>query len=61
LLKEELLTFRELKRYLPRVVAVHMDPGLEREIVPELSSVAAELNADIIPAREGMEIELRSV
>jgi hypothetical protein len=38
-----------------------MDPGLEREIVPELSSVAAELNADIIPAREGMEIELRSV
>lgn len=61
LLKEELVTFRKLKGYLPRVVAVHMNPFLEKEIVPELVSVAADLNADIGVAREGLEILLQSV
>ena len=61
LLKEELGTFRRLKGYLPRVVAVHMNPDLEKEIVRELAAVAAELNADITPAHEGMEIQLQNV
>ena len=29
LLKQELVTFRELKGYLPEVVAVHMNPAFE--------------------------------
>ncbi|MEE8419128.1 MAG: MBL fold metallo-hydrolase, partial [Dehalococcoidales bacterium] len=35
LLREELLVFRELKGYLPPVVTVHMNPGLEDEIRAE--------------------------
>ena len=58
LLKEELLAFRELKGYLPRVVAVHMSPFVEREIEPELSALAAELNTSITMAREGMQLSL---
>ena len=30
LLKQELITFRKLKGYLPEVIAVHMDTGLQR-------------------------------
>jgi len=58
LLKKELETLKHVKGYLPRVVAVHMSPGLEPEIAPELRRVAADLNADISLAREGMEIDL---
>ena len=58
LLKGELLTFRELKGYLPRVVAVHMNPDLESEIAQQTEVVAKELGADIVLAYEGMELEL---
>jgi ribonuclease BN (tRNA processing enzyme) len=58
LLKSELETFKHLKGYIPRVVAVHMSPALEPEIVPELKKVAADLAADISLAREGLEIDL---
>ena len=58
LLKEELSTFKELKGYLPRVVTVHMNPDLEREIGPQVEAVASELGADITMAHEGLEIEL---
>jgi len=58
LLKQELITFRELKDYLPRVVTVHMSPGLEAEIEAEIATVAAELNSPITLAYEGMLIHL---
>lgn len=58
LLKEELAAFRELKGYLPRIVAVHMNPQSEEEIVSELQAVAASIQADIEVAREGLQIEL---
>ncbi len=58
LLKQELITFRELKGYLPRVVTVHMSPGLEVEIEAEIATVAAELNSPISLAYEGMLIHL---
>ena len=54
LLKQELIIFRELKGYLPRVIAVHMSPGLEAEIEAEIANVAAELNSPITLAYEGM-------
>ena len=53
-LKEELVEFRRVKGYLPRVVAVHLSPLAEDEIRRELAEVAVELGADITLGREGI-------
>lgn len=58
LLKQELVSFRELKGYLPRVITLHMNPELEKDIRSEVAEVARELNAPIELAYEGMEISL---
>jgi len=58
LLKEELISFREIKGYLPRVVAVHMSPALEKEIATEIAAVERELDCSITIAHEGMEVSL---
>ena len=58
LLQRELSSFRDLKGYLPRVVAVHMNPNAESEIANELKPVAETLGIDIRMACEGMEIEV---
>ena len=60
LLKEELTSFRKIKGYLPKVITVHMFPqSAEKELlIEELTEVAAELNAVIIPGYEGMQITL---
>ena len=58
LLKQELVTFQQLKGYLPRVVAVHMSPNVEKEIEAEIAVVAKELNNSINLAHEGMQLHL---
>ncbi len=58
LLKQELASFRELKGYLPRVVVVHMNPSLEKEIEAEIAPLAKELNVSITLAYEGMLLQL---
>jgi len=58
LLKPELISFRELKGYLPGVVVVHMDPGLEKEIEAEIAVVAEVLGSSIRLAGEGMQLHL---
>ncbi len=58
LLKQELVSFRELKGYLPLVVLVHMDPALEEEIKAEIEMVAEFLNAPITLAYKGMQLHL---
>lgn len=58
LLKEELLTFRELKGYLPRVLAIHMNPFIEKEIETEIAALAEELKTPIALAHEGMQLHL---
>jgi ribonuclease BN (tRNA processing enzyme) len=60
LLKEELASFRKIKGFLPRVITVHMFPqSPEKELIEtELKQVAAELNADITPGYEGMQVTL---
>jgi len=58
LLKPELISFRELKGYLPEVVVVHMNPRLEKEIASEIKAVARELKSPIRLAYEGMRINL---
>ncbi len=56
LLKQELLILREQKGCLPQIVAIHMDPGLEREIRDELSTIAEALNVPVSVARENVQI-----
>jgi ribonuclease BN (tRNA processing enzyme) len=58
LLQEELVSFRELKGYLPQVVIVHMNPELEEEIKAELATLAQTLGHPVTPAYEGMQITL---
>jgi len=58
LLKEELLIFREHKGYLPQVITVHMDTGLERQIKEEIAAVAEALNISIAVAQEGMQLQI---
>jgi Cft2 family RNA processing exonuclease len=58
LLRHELVTFRELKGYLPQVVTVHMNPMLEEEIRPEIAALAKDLNCPITLGYEGMELRL---
>ncbi|MFH0913938.1 MAG: MBL fold metallo-hydrolase [Chloroflexota bacterium] len=58
LLQEELVRFREMKGYLPRVAVVHMNPRLEGEIAGELDQVAHTLHNPVTLAHEGMELHL---
>ncbi|RJO62543.1 MAG: MBL fold metallo-hydrolase [Dehalococcoidia bacterium] len=58
LLKEELISFREIRGYLPKVITVHMNPSLEADISGELKEVARALGCDISLAREGLEIKV---
>ena len=58
LLKQELISFQELKGYLPAVVVVHMDPRLEKEIEAEIAVVAEALDNSINLAYEGMQLRL---
>lgn len=54
LLGQELASFRDIKGYLPRVIAVHMNPALQEEIAAEIAAVAKALKAEISLASEGM-------
>jgi len=58
LLGQELISFREIRGYLPRVVTVHMNPMLIEEIGAEITDLAGTLEASITLAHEGMEIRL---
>ena len=58
LLKQELTSFRELKGYLPQVVVVHINPGLEEEIKAEIAAVADDLNHPLSVGYEGMQLRL---
>ena len=58
LLEQELISFLELKGYLPRVVLVHMNPDLEKEIAGEIATLAETLRSSITLAREGMRLHL---
>jgi ribonuclease BN (tRNA processing enzyme) len=57
-LKEELMQFRQLKGYLPRVIVIHIGNPYEQEIKEEVAQVAQELEADISLGYEDMEVTL---
>ena len=52
LLKKELVSFRRVSGYLPRVILIHMNPRLESEIRYEVKEVAEELAISIELAKE---------
>ncbi len=54
LLEEELISFRQLKNYIPAVLTIHMDVAQEATIRLELADVAARLGISITMAYEGM-------
>jgi ribonuclease BN (tRNA processing enzyme) len=56
LLKQELLRFREMKNYLPRIIVLHLHPGEEKTIRAETTEVEAFLGVPIQFAHEGLEI-----
>lgn len=56
LLKDELVSFREHKGYLPPTVVVHMNPLYEQEIGRQIQQVSEELDAEILLGYEGMKI-----
>ena len=58
LLRDELIQFRRVKGYLPRVVVVHIGNPYEQEIGKEVAQVAQELEADISLGCEDMRITL---
>jgi ribonuclease BN (tRNA processing enzyme) len=58
LLQRELESFREIKKYLPRIVLVHMNPLDESGIKVEINGVARALKTTIRFGYEGMRLRL---
>jgi ribonuclease BN (tRNA processing enzyme) len=58
MLKEELIEFRRVNGYLPKVAAIHMSPQHEAEIEAEIREVAKSLGTSIDIAHEGDELIL---
>jgi ribonuclease BN (tRNA processing enzyme) len=58
LLQQELTSFRQIKGYLPRIICVHMNPAVEKEIRSEISLVSDSLGTSIELAYEGMLVEV---
>jgi hypothetical protein len=58
MLKEELIEFRRVNGYLPKVAALHMSPQYEPEIEKEVRKVAKLLGTSIDIAHEGEELIL---
>jgi cAMP phosphodiesterase len=57
-LKEELVQFRQMKRYLPRVVVVHIPSQFQGEVEQEVKDVAQDLGISIDIGYEDMRITL---
>jgi len=58
LLENELISFREIRGYLPQVITAHMDTRLEPKIKEEIAVVAANLHIPVIVAHEGMHLSI---
>lgn len=57
-LQEELMQFRRMKGYLPRIVVVHTPPQWQQELEQEIADVSRELGIDIEIGYDGMRITL---
>lgn len=57
-LREQLVEFRNLKGYVPKVIPVHISPRHENEIIAELKTASKEMGFELILASEGQTLEL---
>jgi ribonuclease BN (tRNA processing enzyme) len=58
MLREELIEFRRVNDYLPKVVVIHMSPQHEPEVEREVREVAKSLGTSIDLAHEGQQLTL---
>jgi hypothetical protein len=58
LLEKDLSTFHDMKGYFPHTIAVHLNPGSEKEIRSELEQTGKNLGIHILAAQKGMKIQL---
>jgi ribonuclease BN (tRNA processing enzyme) len=58
LLQKELISFKSIKGYLPRVVLVHTDPLIEDKLKTEIVPVEKALKIKITFSREGMVVRV---
>lgn len=58
MIKKELLEFKKIKKYLPKIVLIHLSPKYEDEIKKEAKEIAKELKISIDFASEGKEITI---
>lgn len=58
LLEQELISFRELKGYLPEILTVHMDAVLEPQIRKQLAALTEHLQVPITVAQENMRLKI---
>jgi len=58
LLHQEMLGFFKVKSYLPRIIAMHMNPEMEDDIRHQLQRVSEALQCPIALAHEGMGVRL---
>jgi ribonuclease BN (tRNA processing enzyme) len=58
LLRQELISFKEINSYIPQVIVNHINALDEKEIRAELDAVSKVLNTGIMPGYEGMRINL---
>jgi ribonuclease BN (tRNA processing enzyme) len=56
MLRDQLLAALAAGVNLPKMVAVHMDPQYQRELVGQVSALADELGVDLTPGHEGMQV-----
>jgi Cft2 family RNA processing exonuclease len=58
MLEEELIEFRRVNKYLPKVTVIHLSPQHESEIEREIRGIAKSLGTSIDIAHEGEELTL---
>ena len=58
LLGKELVSFKKVNGYLPRIVTLHSNPLHRREISGQLQKVSRALGTDILMGSEGMRLDL---
>jgi ribonuclease BN (tRNA processing enzyme) len=58
LLKEDLIAFYHLKKYLPRVITLHMNPLSESKIRAELEAVSRQTGIPIEMGYEGLQVQI---
>lgn len=58
LLKDELIQFRQIKGFLPRIIVIHIPPQFQMEVEQEVDEIGRQLGTSIDVGYENMRISL---